>query len=122
MSKKILFVDDEPINLILIEEFLATRISLVTALTGNEALEILDKNSDDFFMVVSDLKMPEMNGFELLNKVKQQFPLIRRLLLTAYYENEEITKQLSNGLIEKVYQKTGEMDEFADDFIKYAFK
>ena len=119
MEKKVLFVDDEPINLFLIEKFLSKKITLETANSGNEVLEKIKNNQADYFMVVSDLRMPSMNGFELLTVIKNQYPHIKRLLLTAYHQTEEITDMVANGTVEKVYEKTGKMNEFSQEFSEY---
>ncbi|HCX99748.1 MAG TPA: two-component system response regulator, partial [Bacteroidales bacterium] len=65
MSKKIsvLYVDDEPINLRLFELNFKNAFNVTTALSGFDGLEIL-KNNPDIPVVVSDMRMPKMDGIE----------------------------------------------------------
>ncbi|MFY0673991.1 MAG: response regulator [Bacteroidia bacterium] len=118
-KRKILFVDDEPINLFLVKTFMADVIDIETAESGEEAIKFIEENSDIVYMVVSDLRMPYMDGFELLTILKEQHPKIRRLLLTAYYENEEIRQKVNDGTIEKVFSKTGDMNNLKQEFMQY---
>lgn len=122
MNDKILFVDDEPMNLLLIETYLSEVLQIETAESGKQAIEILEKDADKYFMIVSDLRMPAMDGFELLSIVKVKFPNIRRLLFTAYFNNDQINEKVANGTIEKVYQKTGDMTIFSQEFIDFVKK
>lgn len=56
--------------------------NVLEAENGKEALEILKNNKTD--LVISDINMPEMKGFDLLKEIKERFPLIKRVLITAY--------------------------------------
>jgi CheY-like chemotaxis protein len=66
----ILMVDDQPAKLLSYEAILAELgVSLVKASSGNEALELLLKN--DFAVVLMDVSMPEIDGFELADIIRQ---------------------------------------------------
>jgi CheY-like chemotaxis protein len=81
----ILVVDDEPEIRNLLEDFLYEDegYTVLTAKDGIDALEnILPNNNID--IVVSDINMPRMKGFELLNQIRDQYPEIKRVLITAY--------------------------------------
>ena len=119
MCKKILFVDDEPINLLLIESYLSEHISLETVDSAQGALTVMQNESANYFMVVTDLKMPLMDGLELSLALQKKYPHIRRLLYTAYFEDDNIKQYLSEGILEKVYQKSGDMESFKNDFLSY---
>jgi putative nucleotidyltransferase with HDIG domain len=85
LEEKILIVDDEE----MIRSTLARRLareeySCVTAPNGREALNYFCK--DDFSLVISDLKMPEMDGMEFLKKVKALNPKMPVIILTGYAE------------------------------------
>ena len=60
---KILVVDDEEMMLMLARRILSQRYEVVTAVTGEEAIEIFERERPD--MVLTDLMMPEMDGYEL---------------------------------------------------------
>ena len=67
---KILYVDDENINLINFREALCDQFDILTAISGEEALTILEKEKD-IALVVSDQRMPGIDGVTLLAKVRE---------------------------------------------------
>ncbi|MBD3422499.1 MAG: response regulator [Chitinivibrionales bacterium] len=82
---RLLVVDDEPEMLSFIADFLADMqgYTVHVAESGPDALEnILPYHPID--MIISDINMPEMKGFELLKIVKHRYPAVKRLLITAY--------------------------------------
>ena len=85
LEDRILVVDDEEV----ICSILARRLtregySCVTANNGKEALNHFYK--DSFSLIISDIKMPEMDGIELLKKVKAMHPNMLVIIVTAYPE------------------------------------
>jgi len=83
MAKRILLVDDEIDFLEVVGEFLEDEgYEVVTAQNGQQALDIL--SSRTFDLLLSDINMPGMKGFELLHEAAQQYPAMRRALITAY--------------------------------------
>ncbi|MDD2279539.1 MAG: response regulator [Bacteroidales bacterium] len=106
MSKKtsVLYVDDEPINLKLFELNLVNIFNITTASSGFEGLEILKKNPD-IPVVVSDMRMPKMNGLEFIAKAKKEFPNTVFYILTGYDINEQIADALNDRLINKYFRK-----------------
>lgn len=80
----ILIVDDDYEIRGMISDFLrdSESYNVLEAENGKEALEILKNNKTD--LVISDINMPGMKGFDLLKEVKERFPLIKRVLITAY--------------------------------------
>ena len=84
--KKILFVDDEPNILTGLKRMLRSQRhewDMVVADSGRKALQILAENGD-FEVIISDLRMPEMDGVELLTKVKELYPQIIRIVLSGH--------------------------------------
>jgi DNA-binding NtrC family response regulator len=79
---KILLVDDDQNFLSITKKRLAKRgYTVQTASNGAEALESL--RSQNIQVVILDVKMPGMNGFEILMKIKMQFPLVQVIMLTG---------------------------------------
>jgi len=70
MKKKILVVDDEKSIRLLLENFLSQDFDVVSINNGNDALVWLEGNLPD--LIISDIQMPEMNGYEFLAKVRQR--------------------------------------------------
>ncbi|MFP4459721.1 MAG: response regulator [Candidatus Zixiibacteriota bacterium] len=94
-SGTILFVDDEFLILKSLQrELLEEPFDTKFANSGEEALEIM--GNEDIAVLVTDLRMPEMNGMELLEIVKKKYPDIIRLVLTAYTQKSTILAALNN--------------------------
>ena len=89
MPKKVLIVDDEKPFLDLLEEgFKPYRqeFQLATAGDDRQAIEYLRKNPVD--LVVTDIKMPQMDGFELLSYLREFLPEVPVILMTAFGTND----------------------------------
>mgnify|MGYP000144444644 CR=1 FL=1 len=79
----ILLVDDEPLVRRSLSEFLTLEgYSVSTATNGKEALQSLQTYAPD--IVITDIKMPEMDGIEFLRNVKKQYPEMPVILITGY--------------------------------------
>ncbi len=93
---RILCVDDEP-NILssLRRMFTLAGFSVEIANSGAEALKML--SDQDFHLVLSDMLMPEMNGAELLMKVRAQHPHIMRLMLTGTIELTDAISAVNQG-------------------------
>ena len=97
-SDKILFVDDEANVLQSMQRQLRKRFPLETALSGEEALRKL-KEKGPFAVVVSDMRMPGMNGIELLTRVKSLYPDTVRIMLTGNADQETAIEAVNSGRI-----------------------
>jgi DNA-binding NtrC family response regulator len=83
MPKKILIVDDNPnMSSLLCEMLEVFDYESVRANDGNQALDALKK--DQFAMVITDMRMPNMSGLELLKAVKERHPKIPVVLISGY--------------------------------------
>ncbi len=83
--KKVLIVDDEKSFLLSLQDGLqmhADKFSIVTANNGLEAVKLLEESFFD--LLITDLEMPEMNGFELLAWVTQKVPQLPVIVMTAF--------------------------------------
>jgi two-component system response regulator AtoC len=83
MTNKILIVDDEPDMISLLERIISSQrdYEVLKANTGLQALDILSEHEAD--LVIADLKMPEMDGMELLEKIKEKWPDKTIIIITA---------------------------------------
>jgi DNA-binding NtrC family response regulator len=103
MSKgiSILVVDDEQLLRDLLAKILTKEGYLVdTAVDGKEALKKLSQNK--YHLLVSDIKMPRLNGFELLKEVKQQYPEMGVIMMTAYGDSFSVKDSLLLGADEYI--------------------
>ncbi len=98
MTDKILIVDDEENILSSIRRQLRGKYDLTTAVSGRAALKILDA-SKKFSVVMSDYKMPEMNGAQLLAEVKTRAPDTVRMMLTGQADMEAVVNVINEGSI-----------------------
>ena len=84
--KEVLIVDDEETLLLSIDDGLSVYknyFTLLTATNGMDAVKLL-KSKSSIDLVITDLSMPKMDGFELLTYIKRNFPHIPVILMTAY--------------------------------------
>ncbi len=95
--KKILIVDDEvQILKALSRMFLDTDYEIFTAENGMEALKLLEENETD--MIISDMKMPILDGYKLLTIVKEKYPKTIRIILSGYAEEKLMFRALLHNL------------------------
>jgi len=73
-------------------------------------LEILDQNPA-IKVVISDMRMPHMDGIQFISKAKVLYPDLLFYMLSGYDITADIQKALSNGLILKYFQKPFKMEE-----------
>lgn len=104
MSHKILFVDDEVNILTGYKRRLRGRYEISTAESGAKALALMEKDGP-FAVVISDMRMPEMNGVEYLGQVKQHFPDTVCLMLTGNSDQETAIRAINEGQIFRFYGK-----------------
>lgn len=115
---KILFVDDEFINRELFQINLSTNYEVLTAENATKGLKLLNENTDTA-IVISDMKMPGMNGIEFIKEAKKSFPYIKYFIMTGYYDSENIMEALETGLILKKLNKPFDIDDIETTFKKY---
>jgi len=111
---KILYVDDEPLNLLLLKANLSKQYEILTAPDGLSGLEVL-KNNLDINVVFSDMKMPHMNGIEFIRQATGIAPRNFYYIVTGFDINAEIQDALDQGLIRKYFSKPFNMDEIASE-------
>lgn len=95
-APRILVVDDEE-DILKILKFILEKEGYIvdTAMNGEEALTLMDKNPYD--IVLTDLRMPGMDGIELLEKVKALYPEVDVVIMTAYASIESAVSAIKKG-------------------------
>lgn len=94
IKPKILYVDDESINLTLFKVSFKSDYMIQTSSSGEEALEILNKNQH-FDIIISDQRMPGLTGTEFMIKAKKKSPNCKFILLTGYTDIEALEKAIN---------------------------
>lgn len=100
MSDKILFVDDEPAVLDGVRRLLHKEFSLQTAVGGEAGLELISSaKNDPFAVVVSDMRMPGMDGVRFLSRVRAMSPDTVRMALTGQADMQTAADCVNEGSI-----------------------
>ena len=102
----ILIVDDEPDILQSLELTLESDYDVLTANSGTEGLDLLEKN--DVSLVISDQRMPKMMGVEFLERSQTISPNCIRMMLTGYADIEAIIQAINSGRIYRYITKPWE--------------
>jgi two-component system probable response regulator PhcQ len=109
-NPKILIVDDEENILNSLKRlFRKEPYEILTAGSGEEGLKILDHQQVD--LIVSDLKMPEMNGIEFLKKAKEKNPVPLRIMLTGHADLKSVIAAIDQGEIYRFLLKPWDDEE-----------
>jgi len=81
-------------------------LSIFTFTDPMVALEHIRMNKSNYAVVISDLRMPDMNGMDLIFNIKKENPLVRTLLMTAFEVNDKVFEQyVKNNIIDGFLQK-----------------
>jgi serine phosphatase RsbU (regulator of sigma subunit)/FixJ family two-component response regulator len=101
---KIMVVDDEVDNLDLLYRTFWREFKVYTANNAHEALDILDKEGE-MSVIISDQRMPDINGSELLSLTVERFPDTIRILLTGFTDVEDLVDAINSGRVFKYITK-----------------
>lgn len=97
-NKKVLIVDDQNgIRILLMEVFSSEGYTTFQAANGRTALEIVEKHTPD--LVLLDMKIPGMDGLEILKHIKEMNPSIKVIMMTAYGELDMIKEATELGAL-----------------------
>ncbi|MDN4620842.1 response regulator [Paenibacillus sp. PsM32] len=108
-QKKILIVDDQNgIRILLMELFGNEGYQMYQAANGKAALEVVEKDNPD--LVLLDMKIPGMDGLEILKHIKSTHPHIKVIMMTAYGELDIIKQAKDLGAISH-FTKPFDIDE-----------
>ena len=99
----ILYVDDEPNNLVSFRAAFRRHYKVHTAESGKEGIEILKDH--DIPIIITDQKMPEMTGVEFLEQVVVDFPNSIRMVLTGFSDVDAIIQAINSGQVFKYITK-----------------
>jgi response regulator RpfG family c-di-GMP phosphodiesterase len=109
MTYKLLIVDDEMPNLRLLERLFADEYECLTASSGPEAIRLLEHH--DVAILITDQRMAEMTGIELLKRTAQLRPHMVRILLTGYTDVEALVEAINCGLVYMYFTKPWNNDD-----------
>ncbi|WP_111657830.1 response regulator [Isoalcanivorax indicus] len=108
----LLFVDDEERILRTLVLAFRVRYRVLSASSGEEAMALLREHQVD--VVISDQRMPQMTGVEVLRAAREMAPQAMRILLTGYAELASIVGSINEGEIFRYVQKPWRLEELRD--------
>jgi response regulator RpfG family c-di-GMP phosphodiesterase len=109
----VMAVDDDPTVLSALRRLLRPEgIELLTASSGDEALQALEEHGEALDVLISDYAMPGMDGAELLGKVRERWPEITRVLLTGNADLPAAARAVNEGQLSHLSTKPWQPEEF----------
>lgn len=120
-KKTVLFVDDEEKILASLKRGLIDEpYKTLFASSGKKAIEILRQNQ--VHVIVTDMRMPEMSGLELLRAVKEEYPNIIRMVLSGYTQVSTLLTAINQGEIFRFITKPWKLEEEFKPAVRDAVK
>jgi len=113
-KNSILIVDDEKDNIIVLEQSLKELyqdVKIFTALNGSEALKIMHAASPPIDLVITDQRMPQMTGVQLLSQVKAVYPHTVRVILTGFTDIDTIIEAINSCQIYQYITKPWDLSK-----------
>lgn len=116
---KVLYVDDEIHNLTAFKALFRKEYEVLTAKSGDEGLEVLKQEEQDgpVHVIISDQRMPGMEGTEFLEKVQALYPASIRVLLTGYTDMKSLIDAVNKGKIYRYLTKPWEENTLRNTII-----
>lgn len=107
---KILVVDDEPLVVWSIVQALEPMKHYVDwAFNGKEAIQRIKNNMYD--LLITDYKMPDVTGVEVIKKIKEINSSAKIIVITAYKNENELVEAIKNNLINRMIEKPYNLDD-----------
>ncbi len=106
---KILIIDDEPANLRLLRRVLGDEYETFAAQSGPEGLEIL--RQEDICLIITDQRMPDMSGVQVLEASQAIRPDAIKILLTGYTDIQALIDAINSGNVYKYIQKPWDAED-----------
>lgn len=112
-QEAVLLVDDDPNVLSGYRRQLGRRYRLLTAAGGDEALAILEREPD-VAVLVADMRMPKMNGVQLLTEVEKRHPDVVRMMLTGNVDQETAVMAVNRGHVFRFINKPAPVEQVSE--------
>lgn len=108
----ILLVDDEPEILFSLKSLLRREFAVQTAESGEQALQVLAQQPID--IVMSDQRMPNMSGAELMEQVRLAYPDLIRIIFTGYADSKAVVDSINRGDVYRYITKPWDPDDLIE--------
>lgn len=90
---------------------------IVTAISADEALKILEEDEKGFSIILTDQRMPEMTGIEFLVEVKKKYPDCTRVLITGFTDVQAVINAINKGEVYRYVEKPWDANELRVTFL-----
>lgn len=107
----VLLVDDEAQALKYFKKAFADRFTIFSAASAGEALAVLAEHHAEIGVIVTDQRMPESSGVELLRVVRRQYPRTVRILTTAYSELDLLIEAINTSAVYSFVSKPWQLED-----------
>lgn len=107
----VLYVDDDPDNLVVFRSNFEDEFKVFTSRSGEEALRLLER--EKVAVLLTDQRMPRMTGVQLCELVRKLYPNVRRILITAYADQTTAIEAINRGGVHAFQRKPWRHDELA---------
>lgn len=101
----VIYVDDEPINLRVFDANFRAHLRVMTCHSAQEALAILNQRGHEVAVLISDQRMPDMTGVELLERSREVAPDTQRMIITAYSDMQAVIDAVNRGQVSRYFVK-----------------
>lgn len=109
MNDTVLYIDDDESNLLVLKATCAEELTVITAASGAEGLEVLAR--EEVAVLLVDQRMPEMTGVEVFEVARELYPDTVRILITAFTDLTEAIDAINRGHIRRYLRKPWEPQE-----------
>lgn len=113
MAKLLIVEDDESVRTLAARALERAGYNIDIAADGAQGLESIRAANGNYDLIVSDIRMPEMDGIEMAKAAAAAFPALKIMLVTGYADQRERADEL-NGIILDVVQKPFSLAEIRD--------
>lgn len=118
-SRKILFVDDNELNRMVMEDMIEILFADIEIETYEKPLDVLSLNIDEYEIILSDIDMPQISGFELYNRLRNELHYTKPIIaVTALAVNGDRERMLMHGFTDYV-SKPIDMNKLEETVKKY---
>jgi DNA-binding NtrC family response regulator len=111
-KRPILVVDDEPEMLFSLRNLLRPEFEVFTARSGAEGIKILEDHT--IHVVMTDQRMPEMTGVQLLSRMKSEHPCAMRLIFTGYADIKAVIDAINQGNVFRYVTKPWDPEDLLE--------
>lgn len=115
----ILVVDDEPDIVLMLKYLLSEKYNVITANDGKEAFEKVKANPNSIILVITDISMPNMDGMTLLSKMRESYPNIGVIMISAHGNIQTAVEAMKKGAYDYITKPLPGFDEVDITIARY---